>query len=293
MKHFFSYLVFAFLVILSSCSNNHKTTVTKKPELDTFTKNLQKAGSIMEAASNPVIKENNLIFGIKFGMSKRDVKKKLAVFKQKGGQLDTYFSHDLNGSKYWFSVDQKYKYEQLYSIEIGYLSKGENEELTTTDTESIIQYYSSSFTKRGFKQFQYEDIGSECIHLFYKDNMSIKMSRNGIGSVYIKFVNEPVEKNKTTAKSASKEVVLFAGTYQCHRTGDKYIFNSDGTGRFCIQSKTTSYSYFKWKKNGNKIIITYTDDAAVFGKKSLTYDNEDKTLTERSKLFGVLTFWKK
>lgn len=119
------------------------------------------------------------------------------------------------------------------------------------------------------------------------------MSRNGIGSVYIKFVNEPVEKNKTTAKSASKEVVLFAGTYQCHRTGDKYIFNSDGTGRFCIQSKTTSYSYFKWKKNGNKIIITYTDDAAVFGKKSLTYDNEDKTLTERSKLFGVLTFWKK
>lgn len=293
MKHFLSYLAFAFLVILSSCNNNHKTTVTKKPELDTFTKNLQKAGSIMEAASNSVIKENNLIFGIKFGMSKRDVKKKLAVFKQQGGQLDTYFSHDLNGSKYWFSVDQKYKYEQLYSIEIGYLSKGENEELTTTDTESIIQYYSSSFTKRGFKQFQYEDIGGERVYLFYKDNMAIKMSRNGIGSVYIKFVNEPVEENKTTAKSASKEVILFAGTYQCHRTGDKYIFNSDGTGRFYIQSKTTSYSYFKWKKNGNKIIITYTDDAAVFGKKSLTYDNEDKTLTEKSKLFGVLTFWKK
>lgn len=293
MKHFFSYLAFAFLVILSSCSNNHKTTVTKKPEIDTFTENLQKAASINEAASNSVIKENDLIFGIKFGMSKRDVKKKLTVFNQKGGQLDTYFSHNLNGSKYWFSVEQKYKYEQLYSLEIEYLSKGENEELVTTDTESIIQYYSSSFTKRGFKQFQYEDAGNEYVYLFYKDNMTIKMSRNGIGCVSIKFENEPIEMNKTTTKSVSKEIDLFAGSYHCNKTGDKYIFNTDGTGRFCIQSKTTSYSYFKWKKDGDKITITYTDDAAAFGKKSLTYDNEDKTLTEKSKLFGVLTFWKK
>lgn len=283
-----------FGLLLVSCGSNNKTeqgNVKNEEELDPFTLNIQKADSIINSASNSVVNEKKLVFGINFGMPNNEVRKKLSVLSSQKGHHDTFYVHKIQGVNYFFSVDKKYKNNQLYSFEIGYLTKGKKgeDELTRNDAENIFNYYYSLFGKRGFSQFVYEDIESENTCLFYKGNMVVKMSKNDIGSIYLEFVNEPVEKNKVSVKPTTSQTEFF-GIYFCDRTGDRYIFDDDGTGCFQIQGNLGTCSEFRWKKVGNKVTINYIGESAAFGRQVLQYNKASKTLVEKSKIFGNLMF---
>lgn len=92
-----------------------------------------------------------------------------------------------------------------------------------------------------------------------------------------------VEENTVKTDKQSNNPII--GIFKCNKTGDKYLFNSDGTG--CFFTGTTQTVY-KWKNTGSIVTITYE----MFGDQKLFFDSESNTLTEDSESLGTLVFEK-
>ena len=100
-----------------------------------------------------------------------------------------------------------------------------------------------------------------------------------------------IQKSKTTVTQSQKKKVQdskkkkdpVVGMFVCKKTGDKYLFDDDGTGYFYSSGSNTS---FKWQHKGELVIVSYE----AFGKTYLYFDAKKRQLKEDSKIFGLLVF---
>lgn len=295
----FKFIFIVLLVLLASCNNSNTSRKTvQDTEEDSATFNLQKEAYIMYKAAKYQIKEQKLDLGLKFGMSRSEVNKKLDMLVSQKGEQDIYYTYQIRDIKYSISIEQKYHNNQLYILDITFLSKAPDDILASNDAKIIMRYYSEIFTKRGYNMFTYDEGTSNSICLAYKDNMIAKITKDNIGNIVeVLFLNEPIDKqakvsNKTKNTTYLSTGKAFTGTYFCTRTHDIYHFDDDNTGYFHIQCIDPNAAEFTWKRNGSKITITYTGDDAVSGKEALKYDKKKKTITENSLNFGELVFVK-
>lgn len=287
------------LALLASCGNSNTSRKTvKDTEEDSTAFNLQKEAYIMYKATKYQIKEQKLDLGLKFGMSRSKVNKRLVMLPSEKDEQDIFYTYQIRDIKYSISIEPRYHNNKLYILDITFLSKAPNDVLTSNDTKKIMRYYSDIFTKRDYNIFTYDDRMGNSIYLAYKDNMIAKIRKDNIGNlVEVLFINEPIDKqakvsNKTKTTTSLSTGKAFTGTYFCTRTHDTYHFDDDHTGYFHIQCIDPNASEFTWKRSGSKVTITYTGDAAVSGKQALEYNKEKKTIIERSLDFGKLVFVK-
>lgn len=94
-------------------------------------------------------------------------------------------------------------------------------------------------------------------------------------------IEDTVEKPKVSS---------FEGMYYCSRTNDHYEFFENKTGVFVPSGNTSCMGTFKWKRNGKKVVITYTGSSASFGKQTLLYSPTDECIIEQSPSLGSLEF---
>lgn len=293
------FILIGLLALLASCDNSstsRKTVQETKEDSTAF--NLQKEAYIMYKATKYQIKEQKLDLGLKFGMSRSKVNKILAMLPSHKGEHDIFYTYQIRDIKYSISIEQRYHNNQLYILDITFLTKAPDDLLTSNDTKKIMRYYSDIFTKRDYNMFTYDDGMGNSICLAYKDNMIAKITKDNIGNIVeVLFINEPIDKqakvsNKTKTTTSLSTGKAFTGTYFCTRTHDIYHFDDDHTGYFHIQCIDPNASEFTWKRNGSKVTITYTGDFAACGKQALEYNKEKKTIIERSIDFGKLVFVK-
>ena len=276
-------LLISFVSILLSCQNKQK----QETYVDEYALNYEKVEAFSHAASKAKETELNLDFGFKFGMSRKEVKRVLARLSPEKTETDIYYTVDIQKTNYGVSIEPKYKNEKLYSLEISFLTKGHDEEISSSDFNEIWNYYTNSFFKnRGFKTFIFSTELRETICVAQKDNLLCEMKSVGKG---VANIIELSFENKAAGRGYKNSA--FVGTYCCARTHDTYHFNDDGTGYFKIQGGV-SVSTFKWVRRGTNVTITYTGDDAGFGKQYLEYAEEHKLLTEESESFGTLLFFK-
>lgn len=293
------FIFIGLLALLASCdnSNSSRKTVQETKE-DSTAFNLQKEAYIMYKATKYQIKEQKLDLGLKFGMSRSKVNKILAMLPSHKGEHDIFYTYQIRDIKYSISIEQRYHNNQLYILDITFLSKAPDDLLVSNDAKKIMRYYSDIFTKRGYNMFTYDEGTCNSICLAYKDNMIAKITKDNIGNIVeVLFINEPIDKqakvsNKTKTTISLSTGKAFTGTYFCTRTHDIYHFDDDHTGYFHIQCIDPNASEFTWKRNGSKVTITYTGDVAACGKQALEYNKEKKTITESSIDFGKLVFVK-
>lgn len=98
-----------------------------------------------------------------------------------------------------------------------------------------------------------------------------------------------IPKRSVAEEKVSKpKANTFAGTYVCDRFRDIIKINEDGTGTITYNSAGGAIWDFTWKRFGKKIIADFKD----WGKQTLIYNSKDKSLTENSKDFGKLVYYK-
>lgn len=273
--------IFAFIALLSSCINKPHS---EQPSEDLFNQQISnKLESITKAAIISEKKETNLEFGFKFGMSCKEVKSVLSKLSPEKEDNDTYYTVNIGGETYSVSIEPKYRNSKLYSLLIQFLAKDSDTPLSDRDANNIWNHYVSSiFTKRKYNTFQYSDFG-DSICLAYKDNLICQLKLGVVANLIdISFTDKSAErvKNRNT----------FAGSYYCARTRDLYHFDDDATGYFKILGGTGLTSNFTWSKVGNKITISFCEDAFSSGEQVLKYNEKERTITEKSPNFGTLKY---
>lgn len=169
----------------------------------------------------------------------------------------------------------------IYNIEIDHPLQN--------DSLELIQNY---FIQKGNTEF--EGINKIIVRAYLKGTTihgTPYASLNRIGENREIVINEDAKKLKDLTEDPSTDKTQevadpIIGTFFCDRTHDTYVFKSDKTGFFTIQGG--SPTEFTWIRSGNKITIKYKS----LGEQKLTYDTKTGTITEKSKSFGTMLFYK-